>query len=252
MKLAYSKPTRTADDAASLLANFADLGFEGLQLKPNQYRDSLDDGAAFRNATLGVASAVIVFDSLTDGGDLLRRSIEFAAAAGTERVVFCHDSEPTDGSEATLHAYAAMLQPYERLATDRGVSFSLHHHTGEPVMTAEDVRRFFGAEAASHIGLTVDTGHLAKSGVEDIPGFIHEFRDHIDNIHLKDFDGENWVLPGRGTVDLDGVLAALASIDYQGWLCLDEESTTPLAESRQACAEWIRTHLHHANQPVRK
>jgi inosose dehydratase len=97
--------------------------------------------------------------------------------------------------------------------------------------------------AARQVGLTVDTAHLAKSGITDIAGLIRDFGGVIDNIHAKDYaDGEFRIL-GRGALDFDGVMAALRDIDYGGWLCVDEESPASLAEGLRASQEYVRGKL---------
>ncbi len=94
----------------------------------------------------------------------------------------------------------------------------------------------------------MDTAHLAKSGVDDIPAFLAEFAPIVDNIHLKDYseqdraDGE-WRLLGEGELDLDGILRQLAADDFEGWLCVDEESSASLDEGFRVSRAWLDHHL---------
>ena len=124
-------------------------------------------------------------------------------------------------------------------ARDRGVAFSLHHHTDQPVMVLSDFHEFFEGMEPGVLGLTVDTAHLARSGVEDLPGFIDDFGAFVDNLHLKDYADDDWRIVGQGDLDLVGVLDALDRAGYDGWLCIDEESSASLADGFRASREWL-------------
>ena len=177
MKIAFSKPTRDLAGQRELFAGFRPAGYAGLQLKGNQYADHLGDPAGFASAwgdDPALTSALITMGPLDDAGlDRLREIIAFAQATGAERVVFCHD-HPRDGvTPADLRAYARTLSEVGRDSAGQGVALSLHHHFQQPVMHREDFGVFFSA--ADHVGLTVDTAHLVKSGVTDVPALIRDF-----------------------------------------------------------------------------
>ncbi|GAA2089911.1 hypothetical protein GCM10009840_30930 [Pseudolysinimonas kribbensis] len=248
-RIAFSKPTRTDADTEALLGGFRAAGYDGLQLKMNQFTPWLDDAGAFRARypEPGVASAVIFFDVPDAAGEeRLARVIEFAGAVGSERVVYCQNRTHEGVDRALLEAYATSLSGHGRRARELGVALSLHHHFDQPVMTPDDVRAFFGAvqtaDGSPLVGLTVDTAHLAKSGVEDIPGFIAEFAGVIDNIHLKDYADGQWRLFGQGDLDLVGILSALRDVGYPGWICVDEESSASLEDGLRVSRDWLDSH----------
>ena len=98
MKLAFSKPTRGAEAQRRLLLSYPEYGFDGLQLKGNQYGDyvGVPDGPDRFRADWGDApghvSSLITMNPLDDAGTArLLALIEFAAEVGAERVVLCHD-----------------------------------------------------------------------------------------------------------------------------------------------------------------
>ena len=242
MKMAFSKPTRDLAGQRALFEQFRPAGYTGLQLKGNQYAGHLADPASFAAAwgdDPALTSALITMGTLDNPGVArLRETIAFAAATGAERVVFCHD-HPHDGvTPAQLRSYARILSAVGRDSASHGVALSLHHHFQQPVMRREDFGVFFSA--ADHVGLTVDTAHLVKSGVTDVPALIRDFGPVIDNIHLKDYAGGEWRILGRGTLDFKEIAVALADIDYTGWLCVDEESPAPLAEGLTASRTYLR------------
>lgn len=247
MRLAFSKPTHSDADLAVLMSEFRAARYEGLQLKMNQFLPYVGRAGEFRSRwgdDPGSVSALIVFDTLDpDGLERLTATIDLASDLGTELLVFCHDHARTGVTRADREAFARQLAAPAGRAAERGVRFSLHHHYEHPVMLPEDVREFFGAVEDSTIGLTVDTGHLAKSGVADIPGFLAEFAPIVDNIHLKDVDGDGWRLAGEGTLDLVAVVDQLSQQGYEGWLCVDEESDASVEHGLAVSRAWLDTHL---------
>lgn len=246
MKIAFSKPTRDVDNQRQLFDGFRSAGYAGLQLKGGQYSDHLADPGGFAKAwgdDRALTTGLITMGALDDDGVAqLRRIFGFAAATGAERVIFCHN-HPRDGvTGQDLVGFAHTLSELGREAADQGIALSLHHHYQQPVMHRPDFDVFFAA--ADHVGLTVDTAHLVKSGVTDVAGLIRDFSGVIDNIHAKDFqDGEFRIL-GRGTLDFDSIFAALHDVGYDGWLCVDEESSASLSEGLRASREFLRTQLH--------
>jgi sugar phosphate isomerase/epimerase len=242
MKLAFSKPTRDESGQRALFGEFRPAGYTGLQLKGGQYADHLDDPAAFAAAwgdDPALTSALITMGTLDDTGVArLRQITAFAVATGAERVVFCHD-HPRDGvTPDGLRAFARTLSEVGRESAGKGVALSLHHHYQQPVMHREDFGVFFSA--AGHVGLTVDTAHLAKSGITDVAGLIRDFGPVIDNVHLKDYAAGEWRILGQGTLDFKAIAGALGDIGYQGWLCVDEESPAPLTEGLEASRTYLR------------
>lgn len=247
MRRAFSKPTPDQATFETLMTTYRRARFEGLQLKTGQFMPWVDDPQGYLarwGDDQGRTSALIYFDTIDVAGQAkLAATIAFAQAVGSERVVFCHN-HPRAGVTADDRAdFARTLSALGADAADRGVALSLHHHYDQPVMHPDDVEQFFAAVEPGTLGLTVDTAHLAKSGVADIPGFIRRFAAVIDNVHLKDFDGDQWQLVGRGDLDLTGILTALRDTGYDGWLCIDEESSADLATGLSASSGWLDQHL---------
>ena len=244
-RIAFSKPTRDAAEEQQLLGGFRAAGYDGLQLKTGQFTPWVHDAEGFRArwGEPGVASALVLFDTLDDGGEQrLDDVIDFAVAVGSERVVFCQNRDREGIGPEQLADLAHTLSRFGRRAREHGVALSLHHHFGQPVMTPDDVRVFFGAVEDDAVGLTVDTAHLTKSGVDDLPRFFRDFASVIDNIHLKDYADGEWRLLGAGDLDLDGILGALRDVGYDGWICIDEESPASLADGLRLSREWMSAH----------
>ncbi len=243
MRIAFSKPV-VDDELDRLMTGYRAAGYEGLQLKTGQFMPWVDRPAEFQakwGSDRGTVSSLVYYDELDD--ERLAAVIDFAVAVGSELVVFCHNTSREGMTSEQRVEIARQLAPHAARARAAGVGFSLHHHYGHPVMLPEDVREFWGAIDPGLIGLTVDTAHLAKSGVTDIPAFLAEFAPIVDNIHLKDYVVDEWRLVGQGTLDLDGILRQLDANGFEGWLCIDEESTATLDEGLRTSRLWLDAHL---------
>lgn len=246
MKLAFSKPTRTDDDTSLLMTRFREIGYDGLQLKAGQYASYLDRPEAFLadwGRQKGVASALIT--GVSSGGSVgeLRRVFAFGRRVGADLVVLCFGL-PREGQTADrLREHARLLSLLGLEAQDFGLHLTLHHHHGHPVMTREDLEVFFEAVEEGSLGLTVDTAHLVKSGVEDVAGVIRDFASFIDNFHLKDYADGQWRMLGTGGIDFEPIFAAIADIGYDGWLSTDEESDAPLLPAMEHCLAFMREHV---------
>jgi inosose dehydratase len=245
VKIAFSKPTADEAGQRELFGSFRAAGYGGLQLKGGQYATHLDHPASFAAAwgdDPALTTALITMGALDDAGVArLRQVIAFAAATGAERVVFCHDHPREGVTPADLRAFARVLSEVGRESAGQDVALSLHHHYQQPVMHREDFGVFFSA--ADHVGLTVDTAHLVKSGVTGVAGLIRDFGAVIDNIHLKDYAAGEWRILGQGTLDFKEIAAALSDINYQGWLCVDEESPASLPEGLTSSRTYLRDTL---------
>jgi len=247
LKLAFSKPTRNDDDRDTLFSHFGSVGFDGLQLKFNQYSTYLDDSSRSRTEWAhlpGVASALICAGGLGDDGVReLRRVIAFAGEVEGDLVVFCH-TVPREGIElGDIRGFARQLSEVGVEARDAGVKLSLHHHFDQPVMHWEDFEVFYDGAESGAVGLTVDTAHLVKSGIDDIAGLIRHFAPVIDNFHLKDYAEGEWRVLGRGEIDFAPVFDAIRGIGYNGWVSADEESGSDVLDGMRECFEVMKAGL---------
>lgn len=244
MKLAFSKPTTGHDEQRLLFDQYRTAGYDGLQLKGSQYSSYVDRPAAFRSEwddDPASTSALIAGGALdTAGLERLRSTIAFAKDVGSERIVFCHGLSRAGLSDADIAGFARILSGVGREAADQGVALSLHHHYDNPVMHRRDFDVFFDAADHDAVGLTIDTAHLAKSGVDDIAGLVVDFASVIDNFHLKDFADGEFRLLGEGTLDLDKLFVTLHTIGYDGWLCVDEETNAGLLDAMELSIQYVQ------------
>jgi len=241
MKLAYSTPTTTDAQLQRYVDGYQAAGYDGLQLKYNQYDvDDVDGFLALQADRPGLGSGLITGGTLADDAsrDMLRKVIAFASAVGSDLVIYCHDHSRDGLSDDLLRELAATFSEFGAEALAAGTKLSIHNHVGCPIMLPEDMDVFYGAVEPGTVGLTVDTAHLAKSGVTDIAGLIGRFAHVIDNFHLKDFDTD-WRVLGEGAIDFQPVFAAIKEIGYDGWVSTDEESGADIGEAMATCHRFM-------------
>jgi inosose dehydratase len=248
MKLAFSKPTSSEQEQATLFSRFRSCGYDGLQLKMSQYEPYISRPEQFVGQwgadTRDIASGLIVAGLLDDAGVArLRALFAFAQYVGAERIIFCHALPRQELNSSDIKGFARILSELGKEARQQGVALSLHHHYNQPVMYQEDIAAFFEATSDEAVKLTVDTAHLAKSGIDDITGVIRDYRQVIDNIHVKDIANGQFQPLGQGIIDFGPIFAALSEIGYARWICADEESDTDLLSSLHVCSQFLRAHI---------
>jgi sugar phosphate isomerase/epimerase len=250
VKLAFSRPTTTAEELAILFQHYRAIGYEGLQLKWGQYSPYLHEPERFVEAwghLPGATSALIAGGSLDEANaELLRSIFRFASAVGTEMIVFCNGIPRADVTADDIRRYAEVLSLLGAEAQQHGLKLSLHHHHNNPVMYRDDFDVFFEKVRDGMVGLTVDTAHLVKSGVTDVAELIRSFGSVIDNFHLKDFERGEWRVLGQGGIDFSPIFAAIQDIGYAGWVSADEESGGEVLEGMRTCIAFMNEGLNGA------
>lgn len=243
-KLAFSKPTQDEAEKQTLFSRFRSFGYAGLQLKYSQYSAYIDQPERFvdewKPDATDIASGLIAGGTLDSAGIAeLRKLFRFAQGVGSERIIFCHSQPRESLTQTDIQGYAKLLSELGKEAQQHGTALSLHHHYNQPVMYRQDFATFFEAVDDQAVRLTVDTAHLIKSGINDIAGVLREYRQVIDNVHVKDIaDGEFKVL-GQGQIDFTPVFATLQRMEYSGWLCADEESGSNLFTALEICTQFL-------------
>ncbi len=143
-----------------------------------------------------------------------------------------------------------------------GVIPCLHQHVATKIETVAEAEAVLAAVSETILKVGPDTGHIAWTGVDPV-AFLRRHVSRIGAVHIKDIrrpvaesvkrDGVDyreasargiWTEPGRGSLDLDAVLVALA--DFDGWLVVEVDiADQPTVEaSATVAANWLRPRLN--------
>ncbi|WP_030777484.1 myo-inosose-2 dehydratase [Streptomyces sp. NRRL S-920] len=136
------------------------------------------------------------------------------------------------------------LNKIGEITASQGFTLAYHPHMGTGVQTEQDVDRLMRQTDPRHVGLLLDTGHLAWAGA-DPTEIVERHRDRVVHVHLKNVRGGVhadrtladgsfreyveagiFTVPGDsdGFVDFDTVLKVLRPGDsYRGWLVVEAE-----------------------------
>jgi sugar phosphate isomerase/epimerase len=193
-----------------------ETGYEGFEAKPEEIGRPAEE-VRQKCAALGIRCAAIG-GGLSDG-------IEYAQAAGAKIV---RAYVPKEGTKRWVE-----------YAGERGILLVVHPHLATPggpdaVETREDLLRYLDARPG--VFACPDTGHLALCGSDPVQT-IRDLGERCRYIHLKDIrpervgkkEGtrEKFCELGTGALDLPGVIKALESIQYDGWIMVERDSREP-------------------------
>ncbi len=128
-----------------------------------------------------------------------------------------------------------------RLAREKGMTLTCHHHMGTGVQTVEEIDRFMESVDPELVFLLFDSGHLTFAGVDPVP-VLKKYVSRIRHVHLKDVRlpirdqarKEGWsfltavrqgvfTVPGDGDVDFAPIFRILEESGYEGWVVVEAE-----------------------------
>lgn len=137
-----------------------------------------------------------------------------------------------------LAVFARNVRAAADRVRDRGFEPTFHHHLGTHIETPEEVDAFLDA---TDVDLTFDTGHLLLGGGEPLDGW-RRWSGRINHVHLKDVDlgvlravqerrgdmvdvwrSRAFVPLGDGDLDVAGIVGALTSSGYDGWIVIEQD-----------------------------
>lgn len=128
-----------------------------------------------------------------------------------------------------------------RLAREKDMYFTVHHHMGTGVQTADEIDRLMEMTDENLVFLLFDTGHLAFAG-EDAVAVLKKYVHRTKHVHLKSIrkdiiaEGQAkgysfldcvragaFTVPGDGDFDFRPVFDILSDADYEGWVVVEAE-----------------------------
>lgn len=231
MKIGISRPSQTIEQSLEVLELARAFGFEGVQLKPAQYNAHVAAPETFaeRYAKLAnlAAGGLIFYPSrvATDWPAQLEPILHFAAKVGASHICICSGVYATTASDEEVQTVANVLTEIGQRAQSLGLVISIHNHVASVVESETDIARLLDRLDPKRCGLTLDTAHAAKAGIQSVPALIARFQKHLLNVHLKDLDADGkFCALGTGTLDMRPILRELKALGYDQWLIVDEET----------------------------
>ena len=143
-----------------------------------------------------------------------------------------------------------------------GLPAVVHPHAGTYLETDDEIERLMEGLDPSLVGLCLDTGHFRYGGADPVRR-IHDYASAIRHVHIKDCrasvldtlpDGAGFVgaikagvfCPlGEGDSDIPGCIAALAAIEYPGWLVVEQDTALMLDITRAQLVATQRDNLRY-------
>jgi sugar phosphate isomerase/epimerase len=135
-------------------------------------------------------------------------------------ILVTHDitiPEPgSDGSDARRRAFVDSLGLLARESESHGVRFALENTGRGFTSDPERLAALVDEVGAANVGAVIDTGHRNLCG--DPVDALRTLGPRLISLHLHDNhgDGDEHLLPGRGSIDWGGVVQALADVNYGG------------------------------------
>ena len=128
-----------------------------------------------------------------------------------------------------------------RLAREKDMFFTCHHHMGTGVQTVEEIDMLMDRTDPDLVYLLFDSGHLTFAGIDPVP-VLKKYVHRIKHVHLKDLRNNVlsrvkpekmsfldavragvFTVPGDGDVDFVPMFKILEEADYEGWLVVEAE-----------------------------
>ena len=188
------------------------LAMEDLSLHLNSLHIHLEIFDDYDLATLDAAQrekTLIAYRQAVDAMEALGGGILV-----THHIQIPEPDEPLHAEKR--QAFLDNLRTVAEYAAPREVSFAVENvprgYTRKPTRLVQLMTDL----DAPNVGVVIDTGH--QNIVDNPVDTLRTIGEHLITLHLHDNHGERdeHLLPGRGTVDWNGVVGALNEIDYPG------------------------------------
>lgn len=163
--------------------------------------------------------------AVSEAGQAARQlALLFDAAAKLHSplVVLTGWKRSPEGIQVIVEGIKALLPSFENTQ----IKLALEPHYGLQIMNTDDYDAIFSQIDSSHVGITLDSGHLHAAGA-DWRSLIRNYPDRIFNFHVKDHVEKQSVPLGTGEVDLRGYIEELHGIGYEGALAVELEVKDP-------------------------
>jgi inosose dehydratase len=249
-----------------ILDEMRDLGFKGTELGRKYPKDvqKLRQELGSRGLTLTSAWCDILFSDPKASEETMSKfqaHVLFLKQMGCHYVVTAdgggsvHWDPREDRSDKGVKKYSdeewaslcSNLNAAGQFCRSHRMTLVYHIHTATGVEYMEEIDRLCAGTDPEVVSLLVDTGHLYYCGV-DSAEVIRKYRDRVRYVHLKDVRQQIldkakqehinfndsvklgiFTVPGDGAIDFAPIFDALSEANYQGWLVIEAEQDSLIA-----------------------
>lgn len=181
---------------------------------------------------------------------------------GQAKPVF--DAKPSF-TEEEWNRLAAGMNKLAKMAAEKGMQVSYHHHMGTGVQTPAEIDTFM-AKTNDDVHLLFDSGHLVFSEGDQAAAeaVLKKYAGRVAHVHLKDVRKDvlkrvhdeklsfleavkagAFTVPGDGMIDFVPLFKTLKEVDYTGWFVVEAEQDPAIAnplEYAMKARKYIREH----------
>ncbi len=248
MRLGCNTVLFAAQDLSGALARVAWCGYKEVELAAiprmcEHVRPDSDPAvvrAEVEQAGLRAVAIEAAMDlTQTENLDRMRSVLELASQLGVEVVNTGGGGKSDDAeSEQAVHVAIRQLAP---VADSLGVKLGVKAHVNQAVYNTESAVRALDAVQTPGWGINYDASHLYRVG-DDVVAAARVLGSRLASVHIRDtlepvipIGPPATQIPGRGNIDLAGVVRALRAAGYSGPIDLEVIGGTSL-EDWQAVA----------------
>ncbi|MCU1438709.1 MAG: hypothetical protein JWP66_1796 [Naasia sp.] len=215
------------------IARVAQAGYDGVEIVGEPDQTDIDAVKSALQANGVVASSIVSIytperDIVSSSAatraaarDYVKGNIDFAADLGADIVTFtptaCMKIVPEAAIEQEWDWAVDAASELADFAGQRGVKLVLEpwnrYETYLVTRTAQAIR-FIDQVASPHLGYMADTFHMSLEE-RDIAESIRAAGSRLSHVHLAD---SNRAAPGYGHTDFEPIIAAIAELNYGGWV----------------------------------
>jgi sugar phosphate isomerase/epimerase len=252
-------------DLADALQHIAWAGYDGAELAAlPQMADHLQTGQGagyardLRQRAADLGLGLYAVEAAT--ADPARLEAVLQTASALEIPIVAVGSGGKTGDEASFREAVESGGRLAEMAGRYGVTLALKPHVGAAVYNTETALRAWRQIGSPHLGLNFDPSHLHRAD-EDVAAAARAFAGAgaLVHSHFRDCPSRTergpgtpeQQVPGRGEVDIPGVLRALQESGYSGVLDLEVIGARvyPLSRAMGVAAE-TRGYLNRCGQDL--
>ena len=262
IKFGYAAITWQGQDRQAM-ADVADAGFKGIQLRTSALAEFGDKPAALKELLarhgltfVAFSSGNVRIDPEFEAADMAThlKHAQFVRDAGGMYLQLI-DSRPKRALVAAdYQRMGRLITDIGRRTADIGIPVAYHHHMNSVGERPEEVERVLDATDPKYVKLLLDVAHYQQGGGDPVKA-VRQYADRILFLHIKDVQSPlpghtgdpmrsyRFVELGRGQVDLKAVFAALDQVKFRGWGIVELDAVPDKARTPHASALIAKQYL---------